>query len=114
MASNEHLSNFEPDPLANCLLDDHELSYNMNVLSSHPPIPDKTEQTVKPKAFSRRQPPPVPPNAAAGDFEAREEVWARELEEARTRLGQMEKTMRYCLISNNLIVNRQTKFVDII
>ena len=94
MATNEHLLNFDPDPLNEAdFLNDQSLSYNANVLGAHSELHERNDQSIKPKVTSRRQPPPVPHNAT-GDFEAREEVWARELEEARTRLGQMEKTMR--------------------
>ena len=40
-------------------------------------------------------PPPIPPHGADNDWEAREEFRLRELEEARARAAQMEKTMRW-------------------
>lgn len=44
----------------------------------------------------RREPPPLPPRDPAElDWAAKEETWSRELEEARARAAQMEKTMRW-------------------
>ena len=58
-----------------------------------PPLPDRSQSMSTSRSHNRRQPPPLPLHPT-GDFEAREEMWSRELEEARTRLAQMEKTMR--------------------
>lgn len=44
----------------------------------------------------RREPPPIPPrDLANNDWEEREEMWSRELEEVKARAAQMEKTMRW-------------------
>ena len=44
----------------------------------------------------RREPPPLPPRESIdADWSAREETFTRELEEARARAAQMEKTMRW-------------------
>ena len=59
-----------------------------------PAVPDRTHASMSlPKTPSRRDPPPLPPQPE-GDWETKEEVWGRELEEARARAAQMEKTMR--------------------
>ena len=44
----------------------------------------------------RREPPPLPPREPMDpEWSAREETFTRELEEARARAAQMEKTMRW-------------------
>lgn len=56
-----------------------------------PPTPERTHSA---RGSMRREPPPVPPHPD-GDWEAKEEIRVRELEEARARAAQMEKTMRW-------------------
>ena len=48
------------------------------------------------RTSGRREPPPVPPQTMdVSDWETRDEVRVQELEEARSRVSQMEKTMRW-------------------
>ena len=48
------------------------------------------------RTSGRREPPPVPSHAMdVSDWETRDEVRVQELEEARSRVSQMEKTMRW-------------------
>ena len=48
------------------------------------------------RTSGRREPPPIPPHTMdVSDWETREEMRVQELEEARSRVAQMEKTMRW-------------------
>ena len=93
-------------PCANFLEGGDQLSIMANPNSNPviPPRPDVSYVGVKPpptperthsaRGSMRREPPPVPPHPD-GDWEAKEEMRIRELEEARARAAQMEKTMRW-------------------
>ena len=92
MDADDDLLSYAHNPTNRWVLEDESFNFDSEGFGNQ--LPDKTPQSSKAKSSHRRQPPPVPPNPV-GDFEAREEVWSKELEEARTRLAQMEKTMRY-------------------
>lgn len=78
---------------------DDNSAFNIT-LPPGPPVPERSQSMSMTRVPNRRQAPPLPLHPT-GDFEAREEMWSRELEEARTRLAQMEKTMRYSKHSMN-------------
>lgn len=59
--------------------------------------PEKSYSQNFSRTPSRREPPPIPPHSHSieADFEVKEEMRQRELEELRARAAQMEKTMRW-------------------
>lgn len=59
--------------------------------------PEKSYSQNFSRTPSRREPPPIPPHSHSveSDFEVKEEMRQRELEELRARAAQMEKTMRW-------------------
>ena len=73
-----------------------DVSYSGKANTPTPPLPERGHSLDGggPYMSRRREPPPVPPHLDA-DWEAREQMRIKELEEARARAAQMEKTMRW-------------------